>query len=73
MHSPRNSNLLQRSEIVALFNTLFRFSESLESVNDFRRMWSETSVEESKKLVEDAEKSAEYHVRQHLLMSRYRS
>ncbi|KAF8315970.1 hypothetical protein F5887DRAFT_953167 [Amanita rubescens] len=55
-----NSNLLQRSEIVALFNTLFRFSESLESVNDFRRMWSEASVEESKKLVEDAEKSAGY-------------
>jgi hypothetical protein len=55
-----NSNLLQRSEIVALFNTLHRFSESLEFVNDFRGLWSGTSSEESKRLVEEAEKSAGY-------------
>ncbi|KAF8628893.1 hypothetical protein AX15_003677 [Amanita polypyramis BW_CC] len=55
-----NFNLLQRSEIVALFNTLFRFSESLEFVDDFRHMWSETSSEESRKLVEKAERSANY-------------
>ncbi|KAM6502014.1 hypothetical protein JOM56_001991 [Amanita muscaria] len=55
-----NANLLQRSEIVALFNTLHRFSESLEFVNDFRRKWSGTSSEESKRLVEEAEKSAGY-------------
>ncbi|KAJ8093341.1 endoplasmic oxidoreductin-1 [Marasmius tenuissimus] len=33
-----NSNPLQRSEIVALFNTLHRFSESLQAVDIFRRL-----------------------------------
>ncbi|KAK7461944.1 endoplasmic oxidoreductin-1 [Stygiomarasmius scandens] len=33
------STLLQRSEIVALFNTLHRFSESLRAVEQFRRLW----------------------------------
>jgi len=36
-----NSNLLSRSEVVALINTLHRFSESLNAVNDFRDMWIE--------------------------------
>jgi hypothetical protein len=39
-HSPTvNHNLLTRSEVVALVNTLHRFTESLVAVNDFRRMW----------------------------------
>ncbi|THV01040.1 endoplasmic oxidoreductin [Dendrothele bispora CBS 962.96] len=36
-----NSALFQRSEIVALFNTLYRFSESLHAVQQFRQMWTE--------------------------------
>ncbi|KAF5358823.1 hypothetical protein D9758_008560 [Tetrapyrgos nigripes] len=40
--SPSSSTLLQRSEIVALFNTLHRFSESLRAVQQFRNMWSES-------------------------------
>lgn len=34
-----NPNLLQRSEVVALINTLHRFTESLEFVDEFREMW----------------------------------
>ena len=38
--SPKiNHNLLSRSEVVALVNTLHRFTESLVAVNDFRKMW----------------------------------
>lgn len=38
--SPKiNHNLLTRSEVVALVNTLHRFTESLVAVNDFRKMW----------------------------------
>lgn len=56
--SPRlNANLLQRSEVVALINTLHRFSESLHAVDVFRRLWRESSVEESAKLVQEAEKA----------------
>ncbi|ORY08253.1 endoplasmic reticulum oxidoreductin 1 [Basidiobolus meristosporus CBS 931.73] len=36
-----NPNLLQRSEIVALFNTFNRFSESISSIQRFRRMYFE--------------------------------
>lgn len=39
LYSPtRNHELLQRSELVALFNTLHRFSESLHAINLFRDM-----------------------------------
>ncbi|KAK0212863.1 hypothetical protein DFS33DRAFT_1284975 [Desarmillaria ectypa] len=38
-----NSNLLQRSEVVALINTLHRFSESLNAANIFRGMWQDIS------------------------------
>ena len=56
--SPRlNANLLQRSEVVALINTLHRFSESLQAVDVFRRLWRESSVEESAKLVQEAERA----------------
>ncbi|KAG9000378.1 hypothetical protein FRB94_005480 [Tulasnella sp. JGI-2019a] len=34
-----NPNLLQRSEVVTLVNTLHQLSESLQSVDEFRRMW----------------------------------
>ncbi|KAK9764490.1 endoplasmic oxidoreductin-1 [Basidiobolus ranarum] len=34
-----NSNLLQRSEIVALFNTFNRFSESVEAIQRFQAMY----------------------------------
>jgi len=34
-----NPNLLQRSEVVTLINTLHQFSESLQSVEEFRGMW----------------------------------
>ena len=38
--SPRsNRNLLTRSEVVALVNTLHRFAETLHAVNLFRGMW----------------------------------
>ncbi|KAF8482907.1 endoplasmic oxidoreductin [Russula ochroleuca] len=52
-----NANLLQRSEVVALINTLHRFSESLHAVDVFRRLWRESSAEESAKLVREAEKA----------------
>ncbi|KAK7472679.1 endoplasmic oxidoreductin-1 [Stygiomarasmius scandens] len=53
-----NSNLLQRSEVVALFNTLHRFSESLEAFDMFRKMWSEISDSESEELIHEAERAA---------------
>src|SRR6266403_261851 len=57
-NSPRlNANLLQRSEVVALINTLHRFSESLHAVDVFRRLWRESSAEESAKLVQEAERA----------------
>jgi len=52
-----NPNLLQRSEVVALINTLHRFSESLEVVNDFREMWAVTSPAESATLIREAEEA----------------
>jgi Endoplasmic Reticulum Oxidoreductin 1 (ERO1) len=56
--SPRlNANLLQRSEVVALINTLHRFSESLHAVDDFRRLWRESDAEESAELIREAEKA----------------
>ncbi|KAI8139734.1 endoplasmic reticulum Oxidoreductin 1-domain-containing protein [Fennellomyces sp. T-0311] len=36
-----NPNLLQRSEIVALFNTLNRLSESLQAIQKFRKLYRE--------------------------------
>ncbi|CDO77316.1 hypothetical protein BN946_scf184775.g6 [Trametes cinnabarina] len=53
-----NTNLLQRSEVVALINTLHRLVESLHMVQDFRRMWAESSAEEAARLVADAAGSA---------------
>ncbi|KAF5351640.1 hypothetical protein D9756_007549 [Leucocoprinus leucothites] len=57
--NPRmNPDLLHRSEVVALFNTLFRFSESLKAVDDFRNEWQELDKEESEKIITETEKSA---------------
>ncbi|KAJ3880501.1 hypothetical protein F5051DRAFT_399555 [Lentinula edodes] len=53
-----NANLLQRAEVVALLNTLHRFSESLEAVNKFRRMWADMGSSESEQLILEAEKAA---------------
>ena len=47
--------MLHRSEVVALINTLHRFSESLEAVDDFRMLWAATNAKESAKLVQEAE------------------
>ncbi|ORX37674.1 endoplasmic reticulum Oxidoreductin 1-domain-containing protein [Kockovaella imperatae] len=44
----RNPDLLQRSEVVALFNTLHRVSESLAAVEDFRKMYAVTQAEEAR-------------------------
>lgn len=45
MISPRiNPDLLQRSEVVALFNTLHRVSESLAAVEQFRKMYRDTQA-----------------------------
>ncbi|KAF8578712.1 endoplasmic oxidoreductin-1 [Ramaria rubella] len=46
-----NPNLLQRSEVVALINTLHRFSESLAFVDDFRRMWAQQGTQEKDALL----------------------
>ncbi|KAG9220719.1 hypothetical protein CCMSSC00406_0003818 [Pleurotus cornucopiae] len=40
-----NANLLQRAEVVALFNTLYRFSESLDAVEEFRRLWKDRDTD----------------------------
>ncbi|WVQ78971.1 hypothetical protein IAT38_001063 [Cryptococcus sp. DSM 104549] len=43
-----NPDLLQRSEVVALFNTLHRISESLASVEQFRKIYAATQKEEAR-------------------------
>jgi len=51
-----NHDLLQRSEVVALINTLFRFSESLKAVDDFRRMWRNLDSSDTQRIVAETEK-----------------
>ena len=56
VHSPNtNNNLLRRSEVVALINTLHRFTESLEGIKQFRRMWAEIGPSESAQLLKDSQ------------------
>ncbi|RSH93337.1 hypothetical protein EHS25_007691 [Saitozyma podzolica] len=50
-----NPDLLQRSEVVALFNTLHRHSESLAAVDQFRKMYAETQAAESSAAAHRAE------------------
>ncbi|KAI0066136.1 endoplasmic oxidoreductin [Artomyces pyxidatus] len=52
-----NANLLHRQEVVALINTLHRFTESLHAVDDFRRLWREANATDSAKLIQEAEKA----------------
>ncbi|KAJ3568857.1 hypothetical protein NP233_g5439 [Leucocoprinus birnbaumii] len=52
-----NPDLLHRSEVVALFNTLFRFSESLKAVDDFRQEWRQLDKAESERIITETEKS----------------
>jgi len=54
-----NANLLQRSEVVALINTLHRFSESLMYVNDFRRMWADRDWREENALIHGTQVDAD--------------
>ncbi|KAF9568061.1 endoplasmic oxidoreductin [Agrocybe pediades] len=56
-----NSDLLQRSEVVALMNTLYRFSESLQAVEEFRTMWRALDQKEADKMVKKAEKNTAEH------------
>jgi hypothetical protein len=53
----RNHNLLQRSEVVALINTLHRFSESLQAAEIFRDMWKKTGESDANHLIEEAERA----------------
>ncbi|KAH8119279.1 endoplasmic oxidoreductin-1 [Phellopilus nigrolimitatus] len=52
-----NSDLLTRSEVVALINTFHRLVESLHFVNDFRRLWADAAEDESKELIREAERA----------------
>ncbi|PPQ77193.1 hypothetical protein CVT25_011039 [Psilocybe cyanescens] len=56
-----NSDLLQRSEVVALVNTLFRFSESLKAVDTFRKLWQEMDAAEAENIVKQTEKATAAH------------
>jgi ERO1-like protein beta len=58
-----HSQLLQRTEIVAMMNTLYRFSESLKAVDDFRSMWRDLDSDESHSLAVKAEATAHTVVR----------
>ena len=54
VRSPKlNHDLLSRSEVVALINTLNRFTESLVAVNGFRKMWAEQDQGSQGKLLEE--------------------
>ncbi|KAH9935323.1 endoplasmic oxidoreductin [Fomitopsis serialis] len=53
-----NPNLLQRSEVVALINTLHRFSESLAAVNDFRKLWAAADAQDEERMIEVAASAA---------------
>ena len=58
-----SSRLLQRSEIVAMMNTLYRFSESLHAIEQFRKMWKQLDKSESRTIVENVEKNTAPKVR----------
>ncbi|KAG8911544.1 hypothetical protein FRC00_006288 [Tulasnella sp. 408] len=45
-----NPNLLLRSEVVTLFNTLHQFSESLMAVDEFRLIWAQNESSEAPSL-----------------------
>ncbi|KAL4080329.1 hypothetical protein V8B97DRAFT_1931723 [Scleroderma yunnanense] len=71
---PRNNqNLLQRSEVVALINTLHRFSESLHMVEQFREMWKHVGQGDSERLIHEAERAVEGYLRKSLPGSKHSS
>ncbi|CAK9781862.1 endoplasmic oxidoreductin [Cutaneotrichosporon oleaginosum] len=49
-----NPDLLRRTEVVALFNTLHRVAETLHSVASFREMWAERMAQEAEIAAEKA-------------------
>ena len=51
-----NHDLLHRSEVVALINTLFRFSESLKAVDDFRHIWRNLDSSDTRTIVAETDK-----------------
>ncbi|GMK56213.1 hypothetical protein CspeluHIS016_0300530 [Cutaneotrichosporon spelunceum] len=53
-----NPNLLQRSEVVALYNTLHRVTESLHAVDEFRQIYARTQKEEAEAAPKRAAKRA---------------
>lgn len=54
-----NHSLLSRSEVVALVNTLNRFTESLVAVNTFRKMWAEKDDGSQGELLESTVEGAQ--------------
>ncbi|KAI0695468.1 endoplasmic oxidoreductin [Cytidiella melzeri] len=48
-----NQALLSRSEVVALINTLHRFTESLHAVNNFRVLWQEAEKSKQEVLLDE--------------------
>lgn len=46
-----NPDLLQRSEVVALINTLHRLTESLKFLEEFRHMWSNKNPREQEEIL----------------------
>lgn len=58
-----NHNLLTRSEVVALINTLHRWTESLVAVNNFRKMWAREAHSQKGKLLANMGRSTSELVR----------
>ncbi|EJD02770.1 endoplasmic oxidoreductin-1 [Fomitiporia mediterranea MF3/22] len=58
-----NTNLLTRSEVVALINTLHRFTESLQYVNNFRKIWADAPDDEYEELIREAKRAVASAVR----------
>lgn len=52
-------------------NTLFRFSESLKAVDDFRRLWQQLDSADSEKIVSETEKRVKEKVNSTLILFKY--
>ena len=64
-----NHDLLHRSEVVALINTLFRFSESLKAVEDFRHAWRNLDSSDTQTIITETDKITHDHVSRLLFLS----
>ena len=51
-----NHDLLHRSKVVALINTLFRFSESLKAFDDFRHIWWNLDLSDTQIIITETDK-----------------